>query len=76
MILFEFSPFAKEILDKTQREFEGKPINSQTFAEIDNRIMFIEHLLEENAVSDAEKELFMQIYKKALFKARIGRERY
>lgn len=76
MILFEFSPFAKEILDKTQNEFVGKPISRCTMAEVDNRILFVEHLLAEYDVSELERQLFMQIYTKALREAIHREEKY
>lgn len=67
MILFELSPFAKEIVEKTNAEFGGKPITHCTQAQMDHRIQAIEKKLVEIGVDLEEASLFMKMYKKALY---------
>ena len=69
VILFELTPFAKEIVEKTNKEFAGEIINRATLAKIDHRIEFINRMLDEYGVDEQEKQLFMKAYKRALHEA-------
>lgn len=69
MILFELTPFAKEIVEKTNKEFAGEIINRTTLAKIDHRIEFINKMLDEYRVDEQEKEMFMKMYKRALYES-------